>query len=94
MALKDSYQKDSDVGIRNMRDIKSSPVKELTDDEIVKLFFDRFNAEALVMMYQDKQGLRYFFGRARINHKADSFIREVKDKFYDAFGDAENWKEV
>ena len=94
MALKDKYQKDKDSGIKNLREIKNSPVSGLTDEEIAKLFFDRFGAEALVMLYMDKQGLKYSFGRLRVNKKTEAFIERINLCFQQEFGIAENWKEL
>lgn len=49
--------KDSELEIRHLNIIKSLPVKDLTDFEIMKLFFSRFQASALVMIYFDKEGI-------------------------------------
>jgi hypothetical protein len=57
------FKTDREDGIRNLRVIKSLPVSELTDEEICKLFLSRFEARAIVMMYVDKQGQYYSFGR-------------------------------
>lgn len=54
---KRDFYKDSELEIRNMNEINSLPVKQLTDLEIIKLFFSRFQASALVMIYFDKEGI-------------------------------------
>lgn len=57
------YPTDKEVGIRSITQINKLPVSELTDSEICKLFFCRFDANALVMIYEDKAGERHLFGR-------------------------------
>ncbi|RIV19735.1 hypothetical protein DYU11_22665 [Fibrisoma montanum] len=63
MKNKRTYPTDTQAGIRRINEIQNLPVKELTDDEVVKLFFKRFDAKALVMLYEDDKGQRYLFGR-------------------------------
>lgn len=59
------YITDTESGIRTITQIEKLPVKELNDEEICKLFFKRFDAEALIMVYQDKSGQMSSFGRLR-----------------------------
>ncbi|MDB5241421.1 MAG: hypothetical protein JWP57_2046 [Spirosoma sp.] len=62
---KKEWLTDRDEGVRTIVQIRNLPVKELTDTEICKLFFDRFEATALVMLYEDKDGVRHCFGRLK-----------------------------
>lgn len=62
---KRTYLTDAQVGSRPLAKIEKLPVCELTDNEIVKLFFRRFNADALVMAYIDSDGVRGIYGRTR-----------------------------
>ena len=59
------YRTDTADGIRTITQIRNLPMGELTDEEVCKLFFDRFDAEALVMVYVDKEGQEHIFGRLR-----------------------------
>ena len=65
MIKKRKYLSDTECGIRPINIIDSLPVKDLTDDEITKLFFARFDADALVIAYVDREGVNGFFGRVR-----------------------------
>lgn len=62
---KKKYPSDTEIGIRTLPQIENLPVRELTDNEVVKLFFRRFDAEAIVMAYVDKDGINGVFGRLR-----------------------------
>jgi hypothetical protein len=86
--------RDSQVGIRNLREIKNLPVKELTDEEIVKLFAAKFDINSMVFIYQDKKGEKFCFGRLRLNKRAWEFQDVIKNQFVKFFGLAENWKEI
>ncbi|PQA60181.1 hypothetical protein [Siphonobacter curvatus] len=63
MAKKRKHPTDTEVGIRTISQIEKLPVGELTDEEICKLFFRRFGAKALIMMYIDDTGEQQAFGR-------------------------------
>lgn len=60
---KHKYPTDTETGIRTITQIMNLPVRELSDEEICKLFFRRFDAKALVMVYVDKDDQEYIFGR-------------------------------
>lgn len=57
------YVTDKSVGIRTITQIGGLTMNELTDDEICKLFFRRFEAKALIMVYVDKDDQEFIFGR-------------------------------
>ncbi|WP_288425912.1 hypothetical protein [uncultured Spirosoma sp.] len=66
MAKRRKYLTDTNLGIRPINVIDALPVKDLTDDEITKLFFYRFDADALVMTYVERDGqLVNYHGRVR-----------------------------
>ncbi len=86
--------RDTTVGIRSMTVIKKLPVCQLTDEEICKLFFKRFDAKAMVFIYMDKDENKYCFGRLIDRKKYDSFVNLIMTRFHLTFGTAENWKEI
>lgn len=53
---------------RHIREIKDLPISQLSDSEIVKAAMYRLEAQAVALMYVDKEGKSYFFTRWR--HKA------------------------
>lgn len=62
---KKHYINDTDAGIRPINKIRSLPSCQLTDEEFVKEFFERFEAKALVMLYIDDKDERHTFGRLK-----------------------------
>lgn len=68
---------DTEKGIRTIREIEKLPVNQLRDDEIVKLFFKRFDANALVCIYQEKNGASHILARLRRKKSAKNFIYQA-----------------
>lgn len=91
---KNNQKTDTESGIRSKRDIDNLPVKALTDDEITKLFFNRFKANCLVLMFQDDKGKYYCLGRGKRTKKARIFWERISNRFQYLFGTPENWKEL
>ncbi|GAB3550248.1 hypothetical protein [Spirosoma fluminis] len=60
---KHKYPTDTESGIRRIDEIRKCPVDQLTDEEHVKAFMDRFGAKALLLAYFDEEGIRHVFGR-------------------------------
>lgn len=65
MAKNRKHPTDTEYGIRPINVIESLRVDELTDDEVCKLFFMRFDANALIMAYYDRAGNGHYLGRLR-----------------------------
>jgi hypothetical protein len=63
------YLTDSETGVRRLPVIENLPVNALTDQEICKLFFERFGADALVMVYLTEKEPPQLFGRVRTTSK-------------------------
>ncbi|WP_428661932.1 hypothetical protein [Runella sp.] len=76
-----------------MTQIDNLPVKALTDEEICKLFFKRFDANALVMIYVDKQGKSTMFGRL---YRRTAVFNTYRRLCYWASRvmDFHNWKQI
>ncbi len=84
---KRGYQTDAEGGIRHLNVIKQLPVLELTDEEHVKVFMDRFEARAILMHYTDKDNGWHWFGRIKGGKQAqedyDRLLERVKAFFRD-----------
>jgi hypothetical protein len=71
--------------------IEKLPVNELADEEICKLFFERFGAKALVMVYlTDEEELPAVYGRFRTRGKGLTRYRRLLEHFENAYGYATN----
>jgi hypothetical protein len=69
-----AIQSDTAAGIRRKNIIDKLPISELTDEEIIKFFSNRFDVEALALVYMDKKGEIFCFGRRRRNKNAREFL--------------------
>lgn len=70
---------------RHIREIKDLPISQLTDAEIIKAAMYRLDAQAVAMMYVDKEGQSYFFTRYR--HKVGgSYVRMWLKAWESLFG--------
>lgn len=88
---------DAELGIRRLPQIENLPVKELTDSEICKLFFDRFDADALLLIYFPRDqggGLPQLFGRVRMKGLATSAYRRLLTYFQNGMGFVTNNREI
>jgi hypothetical protein len=74
---KREWKTDKEAGVRSLTMLYKLPVQELTDTEICKIFFKMFDAEALIMLYQDKEGQTHFFGRLNQPHKVFERYRHL-----------------
>lgn len=84
---KKHYPTDTQAGIRTLAQIKSLPSHQLTDEEFVKAFFDRFQAKALVMCYIDSQDqVSGLYGRAK--HGKHLLYRQLCEKMNELFSPA------
>lgn len=72
---KRKFPTDTEVGIRPINVIEKMPVGQLSDEEVCKLFFARFEAVALVMSYVDGEGVEHSFGRLK---RGESVIRAYR----------------
>lgn len=82
MAKKRKYPSDTEVGIRTISQIEKLPVCQLTDEEICKLFFGRFEAKALVMMYVDENNEQQAFGRLKATKSCEALLDDLS-AYYD-----------
>ncbi len=90
---KRKYISDTEAGIRTITQIKNLPSCELTDEEFVKEFFDRFEAKAMIMIYVDGAGEFISFGRLKHGLKPFSYYRMLMAKVSALF-ETSNIKEV
>ena len=90
---KQHYITDTAAGIRRIDEIRKLPSCQLTDEEFVKEFFDRFNAKALIMVYVDEQGQSVGFGRLKKGAKPFEYYRMLSNKM-DALFDVKSCKEI
>lgn len=49
--------------MRNIREIRTLPISELTDEEIVKATMDRLKARCVMLVYEDNENRISFLGR-------------------------------
>jgi hypothetical protein len=75
MAQNKKYVTDTEAGIRNINTIRKLPSCQLTDEEFVKEFFDRFEAKAMVLLYVDKTEQQQTFGRLKKGSKVYGYYR-------------------
>lgn len=78
---KHKYPTDTEVGIRTITQIRALPSGQLTDEEFVKEFFDRFEAKALLLTYIDEKNVLHRFGRLKHGAMASSFYRGLIQEF-------------
>lgn len=82
---KRKYPTDTELRIRTITQIRDLPSCELTDEEFVKEFFDRFDAKALVMAYMDDEGKIQTLGRVKRGLKPLEWYRVLLRKVDDIF---------
>ncbi|QIK58820.1 hypothetical protein G7050_02760 [Dysgonomonas sp. HDW5A] len=51
--------------MKNIREIRTLPISELTDEEIVKATMDRLKAKCVMLVYEDSENGIAFLGRYR-----------------------------
>ena len=77
MASKTKYPTDKISGIRTITQINNTPAGQLNDEEFVKAFFDRFKAQAMIMVYVDEQNEWQSFGRCKKAAKYRGYYRAL-----------------
>ncbi len=79
------YPTDTEAGIRTITQIRNLKAGNLTDEEFVKMFFDRFQAKALVMGYVDEVGQFYGFGRMKRGASPQQYYRSILHRIHKVF---------
>lgn len=70
--------------MRNIREIRTLPISELTDEEIVKATMDRLKAKCVMLVYEDNENGIAFLGRYR---KGGSLLlNQLKKAWEDKWG--------
>lgn len=88
------YANDTAGGIRTLTQLRKLPSGELTDEEFVKQFFDRFEANALIMVYTDQDHLIQSFGRLRKGCKPFDYYRRLALMLEKVFKGVSDFKEI
>lgn len=91
---KHKYTTDTEAGIRTITQIRNLPAGQLTDEEFVKMFFDRLDAKALLMIYVDDKLQMQSFGRLRRGAMALGFYKDAMKRMDQIFGANSNIKEL
>lgn len=68
---------DTAAGIRRIDQIDKLPSGQLTDEEFVKQFYERFDARALILIYMDETGQSYVFGRLHRQSKFRAWYKSL-----------------
>ncbi len=78
--------------MRNIRDIRSLSVSELTDEEIVKAAMDRIKTRSIMMVYENPDDLKLIFlGRYRKGGRL--MLRQLQIAWEEKFGKFNNIEE-
>jgi len=85
MAGKKHYITDPTAGIRPINVIRNFPSCQLNDEEFVKEFFERFNANALLIAYFDQNNEVQCLGRLKRGSMAFRFYRILSSRFEQVF---------
>lgn len=86
---KRKYPTDTEAGIRPINVIRSLPSGELTDEEFVKEFFDRFEAKALIVCYTEDGTTFTSFGRLKSGANPTEWYRKIIERLDKVFSGAE-----
>ncbi len=70
--------------MRNIREIRTLPISELTDEEIVKATMDRLKAECVMLVYEDNENGIVFLGRYR--KSGSLLLNQLKKAWEDKWG--------
>jgi len=75
----------NDLAPRNIKILRSLPISEMTDAEIIKAAVDRLNAKAGMLVYFDQESNRYIF---MSQWKSDGYhlISDLKKAWEAKFG--------
>lgn len=73
------YNNDTDAGIRPINVIRKLSSCQLTDEEFVKEFFERFDAKAMIIVYVDNTDTPYTFGRLKSGQKVYGQYRALME---------------
>jgi hypothetical protein len=76
---------------RNIRVLRSLPISEMTDEEIVKAALDRLQSKSIMLCYDDGER-QVFMGRYRKDGKR--FIEELKFAWEAKFGKLKSIKDL
>ena len=74
---KHKYPTDTEAGIRTMPQLRALSAGQLTDEEFAKMFFDRFDANAMVLIYFDANDISTSFGRIKRGTKHIAYYRSL-----------------
>lgn len=85
MASKTKYPTDKASGIRTITQINNCAAGQLNDEEFVKAFFDRFKAQAMIMVYVDDQNEWQSFGRSKKAAKFRGYCRSLMRRLESVF---------
>lgn len=71
--------------MRNIREIRTLSILELTDEEIVKAAMDRMKSRAVMLVYENPDDLRYtFLGRYKKGGRL--MLRQLEIAWEEKFG--------
>lgn len=78
--------------MRNIRDIRSLSVSELTDEEIVKAAMDRIKTRSIMMVYENPDDLKLIF-LGRYGKGGRLMLRQLQIAWEEKFGKFNNIEE-
>lgn len=71
--------------MRNIREIRTLPISELTDEEIVKATMDRLKTNSVLLVYNDIEDQRFIF-LGRYSKGGLPMQRELRYAYEEKFG--------
>lgn len=71
--------------MRNIREIRTLPISELTDEEIVKATMDRLKTNSVMLIYNDVEDQRYIF-LGRYRKEGRLMLRQLQIAYEEKFG--------
>lgn len=71
--------------MRNIREIRTLPISELTDEEIVKATMDRLKTRSIMLVYEDPDDLRIIL-LGRYKKGGRLMLRQLQIAWEEKFG--------
>ncbi len=71
--------------MRNIRILRTLPISELTDEEILKAAVDRLQTKAAMLVYEDSESQKFIF-LYQYKEGGSSLITRLKHAYEEKFG--------